>query len=231
MTHKSLGWLGILLSLIVLAVGAPQARGTVYDLTADWSDDSNPNGVWSYNYNNVPLPSVYRASDPWGTPQISWGDLPGWFRSNGTEQFYHDWLLGDVISHTPSAGDGYSDVDWMGPAEGHVTVSGAVWPCRDIGRWVDWLVVVDGVPITGGEVGSNDPYSRENPMDFTLGSGGPSVLIDIPVHQSSRVELRLSASYLGYYGDYCGTRMTMDFTPGAVAAQETTWGRIKSLYR
>jgi hypothetical protein len=231
MGHSTLALVLLFLCAIATIFGAATATASVYDLTADWSDQSNPNGVWSYNWNNVPLPSVYRQSDPWQEPQISWGDLPGWFRSNGTEEFYHDWLAGDVITHTPSAGDGYSDVDWISPSDGMLTISGAVWPCRDIGRWVDWVLLVDGVAITGGSVGSGDPYSRDDPMDFTQGSGGPGVLADIPVHVNSRIELRLSAQEVSYYGDYCGARMTMNLTPAGVPVRETTWGAIKRLNR
>lgn len=233
MKTSPLGWTAALVSLIGFALSGSPASATSYDLTADWSDESNPNGLWSYNWNNVPLPSVYRDSDPWDVPQISWGDLPGWFRSNGTEQFEHDWLLGDVITHTPYSSEGYSDIDWTCPSEGHITISGAVWPCRDWGRWVEWLLVVDGVLITGGEVGSGDPYSRDHPMDFVLGSGGPDVLVDIPVRMDDRVELRCSEQDVG---DYCGVRMTIEFTPATQGvpwepSPETTWGDIKALYR
>src|SRR5438477_5119150 len=75
----------ILTAAAILSMGPTQAA--VFDLTSQWSDVSNPNGVWSYDSGGVALTSVVRASDPWTTSQISWGDLPGWFRSNGTEQF------------------------------------------------------------------------------------------------------------------------------------------------
>jgi hypothetical protein len=53
--------------LVVIAflfglVGSSQGQAVTYDLTADWSNTSNPNGVWSYRegVNALPLqPSWY----------------------------------------------------------------------------------------------------------------------------------------------------------------------------
>src|SRR5258708_2965057 len=87
-------------ALVVSTLTGNPATATVYDVTTDWSDALNPNGVWTYAANGSALSSTVRASDPWGVPQASWGDLPGWFRSNGTEAFPHNWLAGDIITHT-----------------------------------------------------------------------------------------------------------------------------------
>jgi hypothetical protein len=218
------------LALLFCLSPLPLAQAAVFDMTAGWSDQTNPNGPWSYCYGQDPLPSVYRQSDSWGEPQISWGDLPGWFRSNGTELFEHDWIEGDVITHCPSEGEGYCDVAFTSPSAGFVSITGATWPCRDIGRWVLWEITVDGMSITSGVTGSDDPYSRAQPMDFTQGTGGPSVLLDIPVQAGSRIELRAS-QYAGYYGDYAGYRMSVNLEETPVPAEGTSWGRIKEIYR
>ena len=58
----------------------------VYDLAADWSDISNPNGVWSYLVNGAIAASGTRTGDTFGTPQPIWGaGFTGWSQSNGTE--------------------------------------------------------------------------------------------------------------------------------------------------
>ena len=75
----------------------------VYDLAADWSDISNPNGVWSYLVNGAIAASGTRTGDTFGTPQPIWGaGFTGWSQSNGTEGFPHDWSVGDVFGHTPT---------------------------------------------------------------------------------------------------------------------------------
>jgi hypothetical protein len=45
----------------------------IYDLAADWSDVSNPNGVWTYELNNLTAGSSTRTGDIFGTPPPIWG--------------------------------------------------------------------------------------------------------------------------------------------------------------
>ena len=120
--------------LTVVSLAALPARATVYDLTNDFSYASNPNGAWSYrDAAGTLLPFVAGlVSDPWGVPQPSWGGTPVWFKSNGTELFAHDWILGDVITHSDSS------VVWTSPSAGTIDISGATWATRDIGRFNDW---------------------------------------------------------------------------------------------
>ena len=186
--------LTLLLGLVVLP-----AQATTYDLANDWSYASNPNGVWSYrNSAGTVLPFVAaRASDPWSTAQPAWGDVPGWFKSNGTEQFTHDWLLGDVITHSAS------QVYWTSPATNQVAITGAVWATRDIGRFNTWTLYLNSTPLTSGVIGSGDPYSRGNPFDLAAGSGGASVLSNMVVSPGDNIRLSFDG------GDYAGVRLSI----------------------
>jgi hypothetical protein len=184
--------------LLLSLASIPSASAAVYDLVTDWSDASNPNGVWTYG---TPFSSVTRSSDPWGTPQPSWGDLPGWFKSNGTELFVHDWLAGDVVTHT-----GPSPISWTSPENALADISGFTWMGRDIGRSNTWTISLNSVPLTSGLLFSGDPFDRTSPMSFALGVGGLSVLQNIPVSVGDVIELRYDAVVVG---DYSGASFTV----------------------
>src|ERR1700732_5005953 len=71
-------WLFPMVAILLLAT--PAAKATTYDLNADWSNSSNPNGVWSYNEGTNPLP--FQAN--WGNAGTFTGAQPAWARSAGT---------------------------------------------------------------------------------------------------------------------------------------------------
>src|SRR5258706_15571231 len=78
-----------------IILNAPDVRAVItYDLKTDWSEVSNPNGVWSYREGTNALPHVASwLGDPaaFGTNvQPAWADsgvqasqefLPAWFKS------------------------------------------------------------------------------------------------------------------------------------------------------
>jgi hypothetical protein len=185
---------------------APGQAATIFDLTADWSDTVNPNGAWSYRTGDTLLTSTTRASDPWATPQASWGDLPGWFKSNGTELFAHDWQAGDVVTHT-----GSSDIVWTSPHDGVITIEGSVWHTRDIGRSNDWFIYLNETLLTSGAVGDGTPDSRSAPLSFAAGSGGSSALVNLPVQSADIVRLRLFPT-AGSSADYAGVTLGIRLT-------------------
>jgi hypothetical protein len=110
-------------ALALLTTGNLNAATQVYDLKADWSDTSNPNGVWSYLLNGSLAPSGTRTGDPFGTPPPIRGSAhEGWSKSNGSELFAHDWIAGDVFGHTP---DGNAiQIQWTSPTAGSIDVTG-----------------------------------------------------------------------------------------------------------
>lgn len=183
----------ILLPLAPAPAGPPPGA-QVWDARTQWSDAANPNGPWSYLANGVPAPAVMRLSDPWASPQVSWGDIPGWFRSNGTEQFVHDWIAGDIVTHT-----GVSRLVWTSPINGRITITGGVWSGRDIGRFNNWTLWYRGFPFSTGTIGSFLPDSRDTPAEFiapnlTVVVGEPIILEIIRVTP---------------LGDYVGVNMTV----------------------
>ena len=116
-----------------LGLGVNSLRAIPYNLAADWSDTSNPNGLWSYLINGTVPPSGIRG--------------------------------GDVFGHTLNNGDPMQ-IRWTSLTAGFVDVAGAVWPARDILRYNNWSISLNGIPLDLGVVGSGDPYSRSSPQSI-----------------------------------------------------------------
>lgn len=193
----------IRVNLITLLFTASAWAGTVYDLTADWSDTTNPNGVWSVNSGSVPLQPVADLTDtgidyfptpqPGFTAQPVFDDIvPVWFRSTGPlDNGNPDWEIGDIITHTSRFDVPNSNVTWTSDFDGAIDILGSVWPTREMGGINDWFLYHNEVLLTGGTVASWDQYDRSSPFLFELGAGGLSVLQDIPVIVGDVVKLEL----------------------------------------
>jgi hypothetical protein len=94
-------------------------------------------------------------------PQSSFGDLPGIFKSNGTELFSHDWIVGDVVSHSnPSIPIA---AIWTAPFAAVIDIDGSAWKTGDIGRDTHFGLIVNGnLLFEASYLGT----SRANPFDF-----------------------------------------------------------------
>lgn len=119
----------------------------------------------------------------WSTPQLAWSYFPTWFKSNCTETVPHDWIGGDVTTHTYGSNNDAAQgiIVWTSPINGVVTVTGNLWwgGVPDQFFWAnDWYVQLNGVSLTGGvgAPGSGCGYDRSHPIDFRDGFGGPHAL-------------------------------------------------------
>ena len=172
-----------------------------YDLTQEWSESSNPNGVWRYLVDGSLASSAERTGDHWDTTQHIWGyEHTGWSKSNGTEAFSHDWSMGDVFVHTSEQSS--VAINWISPEDGVVDILGGLWAGRDIGRSNNWSLTLNGVLITSGSIYSGDPYSSSYHMDYSYGNGGSSSVSDIIVNAGDILGLTLVKS--SPFGDYVG---------------------------
>lgn len=184
--------------LMSAALAQPiQAQLQVWDLVADWSDVANPNGPWSYNEGNDPLPLIdpfpFGWSQPaWAPSQYGGNFLPFWVKSRLTP-INADWIEGDVVTHTWDAGNGngngQSNVTWTSPVNGIVDISGSVWMTIDQGRAVDWILSENGITLTSGSLYSGDPWSRANPADLLVENQlvyvGDVLKLELPTASSS----------------------------------------------
>jgi hypothetical protein len=207
---------------IVAAGSAGKCRPTpVYDLGADWSEARNPNGVWSYREGDNPLPHVssgegstgsFGSAQPgWARSDSSTSRIPFWFKSSAAPTFDHDWLPGDVVIHSRDdangVGTGVGNVIWTSPLSGLISVRGAVWMARDIGRSNQWSLWLDQTLLSSGNVSSGDPYGRDAPLDLAAGSGGAQALIDLPVSPGD--VLMLAVEKTSFFGDFVGVELTI----------------------
>ena len=209
----------------------------VYDLKTDWSDSANPNGPWTYREGNNALPQMIMSTNcgacpggsglVWTNAQRAWARsaggtssdhtfLPFWFKSNGSEtglgNWGDDWEAGDVVMHTTDPangiGSGPGNVIWTSPIAGVISIAGNIWIGRDIGRANHWVLSRNEAMLTAGDVSSGDPYSRTNPMPFSAGTAGPSVLNGILVSPGDVIKLEVTRTSSS--GDVVGLNLAIN---------------------
>jgi hypothetical protein len=207
-----------LVGAIAHSAGEAQTCG-VDNVVADWSNVSNPNGVWSYNAGDEPLPFVEewrRNLGSFGYPQPGWAQsedtntrIPFFYQSNGTETFENDIERCDVVIHSQDdnvgVGNGPANLVWTAPSGATVSIRGAVWLARDIGRSNDWKLYRNETLLSQGSLTSDDVHSRAEPFPFADGSGGIAAITDIAVEEGD--QLRLEIVRTSTSGEFVGVRM------------------------
>jgi hypothetical protein len=203
----------------LLPLGVSIASAATFDLATDWSDDANPNGVWTYREGTNALPFVpywpYLASpdeqSAWAPSAEPEKNLPAWFQSNSNNPEGLDFLLGDVVVHSTDESNGalsgVANVIWTSPINGVIDISGAVWMARDINRSNRWTLLLNEVILTSGDIFSGDRFNRSKPFPFAKGSGGPKALKRIAVSIGDVIELRIEKT--SDWGDYVGVNLTI----------------------
>jgi hypothetical protein len=209
------------------------AMGQTWNLRTDWSNTQNPNGVWSYRAGNLVLPAqLDHEPGCWLTPQFAWARSATFSDNDRAPALYRQSTsflcvpdpqayqieCGDIATHTndPYGGVGGlpSVFAWTSPITGFVSVTGAVWLGRDIGRSVDWSVKLNGTSLTSGTVYSGDPYSRATPFDFATGSGGPTALQSIAVIPGDEITFEAAQGIGSPNGDIVGVEFMVTLGPG-----------------
>jgi hypothetical protein len=217
------------MQIFFLGVVALEARSgpTVYDLRADWSEVSNPNGAWSIREGANALPHVnswQSALGGWSVAQPAWARsengnnrLPVWMKSNGSETFARDWIAGDVVVHSTDGsngvGNGVANAAWISPCNGTASISGHVWMGRDIGRSNNWRLLHNALVLTGGMIASGDAFSRASPFLFENGSGGAAVLQSRAVTAGDVLVIEIERASAA--GDFVGVNYVVTFAADA----------------
>jgi hypothetical protein len=230
-----LGVVSISLGLLTLGFSPRADAGQVYDLASDWSDSTNPNGVWQYGTMSpslgfTPFPIHVNDYINVGSPAFT-GNQPAWTDtvdtgSNGSPQglaksvgnSLFDFPSGLVGGHTPASSD-YLAVKWTATAAGTIDLSGSVWMWRDLGRhealslFVNNSALIGGVaiPVRSTGVNSSNPFTLAQAI--VAGGGGAGSLLDIPVTSGETVILaarRIDAE------DFVGMNFTINFTAASV---------------
>lgn len=215
--------LASILALLQSAATASAAK-TTYDLNKDWSNTQNPNGVWSYNDNDVPI-SVFQQFW-WG--QSGWGYLAlgdgciikGSYFEGLTDPWGNpiapafDWQPGDVMLHAlsrPYGGDTtFLNVKWTSPGDGIIDIAGRAWDGQIFAdRDVAWKLIVGDTTIAERRsvIGLHriDAGSK-----FESNLIGNNSLKHIRVKKGDIVEFRVMTDT--YYGHFVGIEETITFT-------------------
>ena len=194
-----------------------------YSLVNDWSDTTNPNGVWSYNYNDAPI-SVYQTmwwgEAGWGYYSIGDGCIIRGSAPTGTSPYgdvagpAHDWQPGDVMMHAlsvPYGGLGtFLNVQWTSPADGTINISGLAWDGEIIdGRDVGWSLLVGG-QVIAQRSSVFGLYRTDAAADFGANLVGGASLTAIPVTQGEVVEFLVATDT--YYGQFVGVQENITLT-------------------
>lgn len=222
----------LIIGLAALAICTSALAATVeYDLTDDWSTAQNPFGRWSLRKSPTAL---FQTAQPdlWsdGSGQVAWADaaydqtahVPFWFKTTVVPPpaivYTEDVQIGDLLAQSGEfdrTGTNVTSAVWTSPAEGTVSVSGAVWSVTTFNRATRWELRKNGLAFTSGELASDGTYSRSNPFSFPLGSDGPSALQQT-VLVGDQIELVLQAlTESGNVSDILGVDLHIALTHDA----------------
>jgi hypothetical protein len=193
-----------------------------YDLKTDWSDSSNPNGVWTYREgeNALPLQTDWYGTNDGSFMQPAWAlaqypatdHAPVWLKQ---QTVLYDLQIGDVVVHPASHSstsnwqDRWANVIWTSPIDGTITISGNVWWGADSSladRYTYWELFLNDDSLASGIVGWDDIYDRSNPM---LIDGGGVLAVD----PGDIVMLKLTQIDGSHWGWMTGVNLTIDATP------------------
>jgi hypothetical protein len=213
-----------------LCCTAAQAA-TVYDLSGDFSNASNPNGVWSFTQGSTPLAhyasSTANAINPalangyWGTgndlnvntPEVAKVTVNG-----STTGAYSDadFLTGDVILHSPNPGAGAPlFINWTAPAAGTIDVSGLTWYAHSpVTRSNDVLVTLGNDTLTTGVLSNSSNNGRSNAFSYSF-SG-------LAVSAGTVLSVRYTPTSGQTFGSIAGLSETVTFTASPVP-ESSTW--------
>jgi hypothetical protein len=201
---------------LLLQSTSPAAAGHYsYDLKDDFSTNQNPNGVWSYDYNDSPISTFqtfWWGESGWGFSSLGDGAILKGNAPSGTDPWGnpitppHDWKPGDVMMHALSEPYGglttFLNVKWTSPAAGTIDITGRAWdgeifPDRNVG----WSLIVDGT-IVAQRSSVRGLNRKDKGARFSANLVGNNELKNIPVAQGSVVEFRVATE--SYYGHFVG---------------------------
>ena len=167
-----------LLDFVILASSwlSEAVTPSYWNLTEEWSETVNPNGVWSYNDDNDnPITTrvddwvmMHSAGQPAWAPSNS--EVPGWAKIDGDCFDWADLPIGCIDTHGPSS------LTWTAPRDDTILIDGGVWVGPDRGRTVNWSILHNGSTLTGESI-NHGSGSSNSPFPFSAGTGGSEALV------------------------------------------------------
>lgn len=202
-----------------LTVSVASQASTTYDLATDFSDASNPNGVWSYNQGGAPITQT--------APTIYLGDRIGWSYLAGLDGSVLQWLTtdyvglhdlksGDITIHTLSRSLGgdttFVGITWTSPSAGLYSISGNAWDaqfgcCRD----ANWTLSIGGLLVAENNTGVNGLYRTDTAAQFNANLFPGMSLTSMNMTAGEQVTFLTQTTTL--YGQYMGVNITVTAVP------------------
>jgi len=216
-------------ALALIATAAPLQAATDYDLAGDFSNAANPNGPWSFVYggsalaHQTPLANGNHlvpvlADGYWSTgndlnlntPDVMKVTGPG---TSGGETL-EDFLTGDVILHSPNAGDALLII-WTAPADGTIDLSGSAWYAHSlVDRSNDFVVRLNGgASLFSGVI--DDSILRSTALIY--GASG------LAVSAGDELSFAFSKTAGQTYGSLNGLAVRIAFTATAPIPEPASW--------
>lgn len=202
-------------AIVALAILAAPARATVYDLANDFSNASNPNGVWSFTWGG-PLahygqPGTFNSLNAVATNGY-WGTGADFFTApfilqatgNGSTIGYtdQDFLAGDVLVHGPNDGSAVL-INWTAPADGTIDLTSSLWYAHSlVARSQDIFVTLGGNPLGNSTVTNGDGRSDADTINA----------LGLTVNAGDVLTFAFSKTSGQQYGSLAGIDAVVDFT-------------------
>lgn len=178
------------------------SAGTVdYDVVADWSPASNPNGAWEYLWGAAVLPP--QTGGVWGAAQVF---APGNVAGNFLPAFWEGLNaggVGEVYTHAwdPSNGQpgpATNSLVWTSANDGVISVAGSIeYTQFGLGRSDDYFLYLGATLLTSGAISETSP----GPVPFSFS--------DLPVTAGETLALEIQRT-AGFTGTIAGVEMTVD---------------------
>ena len=170
-------------------------------LTEEWSDDSNPNGLWIYA--DIEGNALTEATESWlpddlGENQRAWTaggqtGTPGWCRSMGgaTAGAFPEGQIGTL---------GPSRLVWTPPYSGQVTIRGGLYLLKQVAHDQVWKISLNDEKLTEGLlIADSLNVNSGDPMPFSAGNGKDDALTFI-VFEGDEIRFDLQAAEEGQEG-------------------------------
>ncbi len=177
----------------LLLLAAPAVQAATYDLAADFSIASNPNGVWSYGYEPdgggtfTPflLTDTFSSSDAYGWHILAngYGGIPAvWKNTDASWNF----PAGSVMLHPYQYSQAWSVARWTAPTAGTISISG-MFGAGDTSGSMSYYIILNNnfiTPLLSDWSDSSDKsfsftnvsVSLGETLDFIVGPGAGGFL-------------------------------------------------------
>ncbi len=202
-----------------LTTAAAAQTSIIYDPGAQYSATNNPNGAWSYGYENTlggpfilyTLPLLVGGVEEWRITNMASGPpVIAYNPSTNAANLGTPVIVGDGFALHPGPANQYSTLRFTAPTQGLYQVVGAFFGEDVDGTTTDVHILTNGVSMMNGEVTGYGPHT------------GPSFDQNVSLNAGDYLDFAVGYGNNGsYFYDTTGLSLQVIFT-GAGANTSTT---------